>query len=192
MCWALGGDALRVHPLARPRLELVEDLGRVVDLGRQPDQRLRELVAEARDQVAQRAQQARRGRHDHREGAHQLRDRVGVQRAGAAEGHERELARVVAALHADHAQRAGHVLVDDPQDAVGGLLEAEPHRVGDLLHRGLRRLDVERHLAADQVRREMAEHDVGVGHGRLGRRPGRRRRARARRPPTAGRRAARR
>ena len=109
-----------------------------------------------------------RRRHDHRERAHQLRDRVGVQRPGAAEGHQRELARVVAALHGDHAQRAGHVLVDDPQDAVGGLLEAQPHRVGDLLHGRARRLDVERHLAADQVGREMAEDDVGVGHGRLG------------------------
>ena len=90
-----------------------------------------------------------------------------MQRAGAAEGHERELARVVAALDADHAQRARHVLVDDPDDPVGGLLEAQAHRVGDLLHRGLRGLDVERHLAADQVRREVAEDDVGVGHGRL-------------------------
>ena len=167
MCCVGGGDALRVHPLARPRFEVVEDVGRVADLGGQLDQRLRELVAEARDEVAQRAQQPRRGRDDHRERAHQLRDRVGVQRPGAAEGDQRELARVVAALHGDDAQRARHVLVDDPQDAVGGLLQRQPHRVGDLLHGAARRLDVERHLAADQVRREVAEDDVGVGDGRL-------------------------
>ena len=65
-----------------------------------------------------------RRRDDDRERAHQLGDRVGVQRPGAAEGDERELARVVAALDADHAQRARHVLVDDPQDAVGGLPRA--------------------------------------------------------------------
>ena len=30
-----------------------------------------------------------------------------------------------------------------------------------------RRFDVERHLAAEQLRREVAEHDIRVGHGRL-------------------------
>ena len=43
-----------------------------------------------------------------------------------------------------------------------------PIGVRDRAHRGPRRVDVERHLAADQVGREVAEHDVGVGHGRLG------------------------
>ena len=40
----------------------------------EPDVRLRELVAEVGDEVADRAEQARRRRDDHRERAHQLRD----------------------------------------------------------------------------------------------------------------------
>ena len=40
---------------------------------------------------------------------------------GAAVGDERELARVVAALDGDEAQRARHVLVDDREDALGRL-----------------------------------------------------------------------
>ena len=36
------------------------------------------------------------------------------------------------------------------------------------LHRGAGGLDVERHLAAEQARRQVAEHDVRVGHGRVG------------------------
>ena len=42
--------------------------------------------------------------------------------AGAAEGDEREVARVDAALHGDDAQRAEHVLVDDVDDALRGRL----------------------------------------------------------------------
>src|SRR6478609_844327 len=50
----LGGDALRVHPVARPRLEVANDLGRVAVLGGPLDQRLRDLVAEPRDEIAER------------------------------------------------------------------------------------------------------------------------------------------
>ena len=137
-------------------------------LAHQADERAGELVAEVRDEVADRAQQAGRGRHDHGVAAHQLRDRVRVQRPRAAEGDEREVARIVAALHRHQAQGAGHVLVDDREDAVRGLLEREVHRVGDRLHGGARGLDVERHLAAQEARRQVADDDVRVGHGRLG------------------------
>ena len=117
---------------------------------------LGELVAEVGHEVADRAEQTGRRRHDHREGAHQLRHRVGVQRPGAAVGDEREVARVVTALHRDEPQRAGHVLVDDGDDPLGRLLDAvEAHRVGDLLHRRPRGGDVERHLAAEQARRQV-------------------------------------
>ena len=49
-----------------------------------------------------------------------LGERAGVQRPGAAERDERELAWVVAALDADDAQRALHLGVDDG-DHVGGI-----------------------------------------------------------------------
>ena len=127
----------------------------------------RELVAEVGHEVAERAQQPRRGRHDDREGAHQLGHRVGVQRSGAAEGHERELARVVSALDGDHAQRAGHVLVDDREDALGRLARPTgPSRRRPGAPPRARGLGVEHHLAADQARRKVADDDVGVGHRR--------------------------
>ncbi len=43
---------------------------------------------------------------------------------------------------------------------------AEPHRVGDRLHGRAGRVDVEGHLAAEQPRREVPEHDVRVGDRR--------------------------
>ena len=55
---------------------------------------------------------------DGRPAAHQPRDRIDVQRPGAAEAHQREVARVVALLDRDHPQRAEHVLVDDVDDAL--------------------------------------------------------------------------
>ena len=153
----------------------------------EPDERPRELVAEVGHEVAERAQQARRGRHDDGEGAHQLGDRVGVQRPGAAEGDERELARVVAALDGDHAQRAGHVLVDDRQDALRRLRRRDrPDRVGDRGDGG----------AARPRRRAPSRRRSGAAAGgrrrrwrpspSAPRRRGRRRPGRARRPPTRG------
>ena len=132
------------------------------------DERARELAAEVGHEVARRAQQAGRRRHDHREGAHHLRHRVRVQRAGAAEGDECEVARVEAALDRDETQRARHVLVDDVEDSLGSLVEVETERVRDLLDRGLGRIDVELHLAAEEPRRQVADDHVRVGHGRLG------------------------
>ena len=105
-------------------------------LREQADVRLGELVAEVGDEVADRAEQAGRRRHDHRERAHQLRDARSRAAARAAVGDEREVARVVTALDGDEPQRARHVLVDDREDALGRLLDrVEAHRVGDRLHR---------------------------------------------------------
>ena len=60
---------------------------------------LKELVSEVRDEIPDGTEQARRGRYEHREGAHDLRHGVRVQRPRAAVGDEGELPRVVAALH---------------------------------------------------------------------------------------------
>ncbi len=164
------GDPLGVQPaVARPP-SVVEDARHLLAGRRrdEPDVGLGELVAEVGDEVADRAQQARRRRDDHRERAHQLRDRVGVQRPRAAERDEREVARVVAALHRDEPERAGHVLVDDREDAVGRLLdESSPIASAIFCTAAARRVDVELHLAAEQPRRQVAEDDVRVGHGRL-------------------------
>src|SRR3989442_891607 len=47
--------------------------------------------------------------------------------------------------------RARHVLVDDREDPLGGLLHRlQAHRVRDLLHGSAGRVDVELHLAAEE------------------------------------------
>ena len=69
-----------------------------------------------------------------------MRERVGMQRTGAAEGDQREVARIVALLDRHEPQRAEHVLVDDVDDALGRVFdETDAERVGDLLHRLVRR-----------------------------------------------------
>ena len=167
-------DPLAVEPRIGAAAEVVEDLRDLVRrrVDEQADVRLRELVPEVRHEVADRAEQAGRRRDDHREGAHQLRDGVRVERPGAAVGDEGEVARVVTALHRDEAQRAGHVLVHDREDPFRRLLDrGEADRVGDRLDGGPRRVGVEAHLAAEELRRQVAEHDVRVGDGRLGAAP---------------------
>ena len=103
------------------------------------------------------------------------RERARVQRARAAVGDERELAQVVAALHRDQAQRAQHARVGDLHDAVRGLERARGRAAGRWARRALRRaVGVDPNgPAVDPLRVQVAEHEVGVGHGGLACRPGR-------------------
>ncbi len=78
--------------------------------------------------------------------------RIRMQRPRSAEGDQREIARIVALLDRHEAQRAEHVLVDDIDDALRGVDEADAQQCRDRLHGFLRRLLVERHFAAEQVR----------------------------------------
>jgi hypothetical protein len=87
-----------------------------------------------------------------------------VQRAGAAEGHQREAARVVALLDRDQAQRAEHVFVDDIDYARCRFHQTDPERRGGFFDRALRRPAIEFHLAAEQIDRQITEHQVGVGN----------------------------
>jgi hypothetical protein len=90
------------------------------------------------------------------------------QRTGAAEGGEREVADVESALDGDLAQGVRLVPGRDLQDARGARLRREPELAGELADAGPRGLDVERDLAAEQVRRDPAEEDVSVGDRDLG------------------------
>ena len=76
------------------------------------------------------------------------------------------------------------LLFDDVEDALRGGLQRQPERPRHALARspGARALDVERDLAAEQVRRDAAEHQVGVGDGGLLAAAAVARRGRARRP----------
>ncbi len=74
------GDPFALEPLAGTLAEPVEDrpdLG-CVGVGEDADVGLRELVAEVRHEVADRAQDTGRGRHEHGERPHDLGDRIRV------------------------------------------------------------------------------------------------------------------
>ena len=129
-----------------------------------------ELVAKVGHQHADRGGDAGVRRDQHGGDAELARQCVGVQRSGAAEGDEHELAGIVAALHGHQAHRADHVGVGDLHDAGGGGDRVERqwrgHAVGDGLARGG---GVQRHLAAEEERGvQPAEDQVGVGDGRRG------------------------
>ena len=68
-----------------------------------------------------------------RPGTQQTRERIGVQRTGAAERDQRVVARIVTLLDRHEPQRADHVLVDDVVDAERGVLDALAERLADLL-----------------------------------------------------------
>ena len=91
-----------------------------------------------------------------------------MRRPGAAEGDQREVARIAAALDRDRADRVLHVARDRLVHAPRGVLGAEPERRADVVGDGLAsRGDVERHLAGEEVGRvEIAEHEVRVGDRR--------------------------
>ena len=117
-----------------------------------------------------------------------------VQRAAAAEGHQREAARIDAAADRHQADAFGHLHVDHPMDAERRLAHRRAERLGDLfLDRPHGEVRVEAQRAAGEVGRvQVAEHDRGVGDRRPPCRRGRSRRARAPRLPIAGRPAGRR
>jgi hypothetical protein len=88
-----------------------------------------------------------------------------MQRPGAAKAHQREIARIIALLHRNHAQRAEHVLVDDVDDPARGFHQPDAQRIGNRLHRRLGPFAVELERAAQQVFRQIAQHDIGIGNG---------------------------
>ncbi len=91
-----------------------------------------------------------------------------VERPGASEGDERELAGVVPLLDRSRADRVRHVVVDERDHAGGGLGDAEIELVAEPLdcRGGETRIDL--HLAAEEVLGpKAAEDDVRVRHGRL-------------------------
>ena len=88
---------------------------------------------------------------------------------GAAEGDQREVARVDAALGHHRQQRRGHVGGGNLEDGLGRFLEAELKLRRDLANSRFGQLAVKLHRAAEKiVRIEVATDDVGVCHRRFG------------------------
>lgn len=93
---------------------------------------------------------------------------TGMQRAGATEGDERELARIVAALDRQQADCLGHQRLGDADDAVRDIADVDPKRASHRLKRPERGVDVEPDNPFREVLRDdPAEDDVRVGDRRL-------------------------
>ena len=89
---------------------------------------------------------------------------------GAAERDQREFARIDALLHRARADRIRHVAVDDGEHAFGrARLASRPSASASSSIARCGGVVIERHAAAEEiVLVEPAEHQIGVGHGRLG------------------------
>ena len=87
----------------------------------------------------------------------------------AAERHQREIARIAAALDGDGADGTRHVDVGHGADAVRGIGDIEPERVvrgAGAIACSLSALSIPRRAAGQAARIDEAQHDIGVGHGR--------------------------
>ena len=123
---ALDGDVARGHAVlgscvAHLRLQRgARSRGTRSRVDRAPHHELRRdgVVAQVGRQQAERRGEARERRHDHLAHLEQRRDLDRVQRPGAAERHQRVLARVEAALDRHAADRVGHVGVEQRQHAL--------------------------------------------------------------------------
>ena len=184
----------RGHPVAveqRPGapLEALEGGREGPVVADQLGERLDQVVTDRRIEQPERAHEARVAR-DHG-GAHLERadDARRVQRAGTAARDEHVLAQVLAPPRRRAADGADHVLLEDRDHPERGVLRARAEAVTELGQGRARELAVERELAADQPGgRQAAEHEVRVGHGRLGAALPVADRVRARRPRSPARR----
>ena len=107
------------------------------------------------------------GRHHDLGHVEHRRDLGAVERPGAAEGNQREVARIEALLHRLGADGVRHVGVDDGEHALGRLVLVDAESLGEVRHRLVGALRRKRHLAAEEVVRiQAAEHEVGISHRR--------------------------
>ena len=111
------GDVAAERDGQLERLARVADvrlaLGRQLGAGQRDDERAHRVAPLVAEREPERREDARRLGDEHRPDLELLRQRAGVQRAGAAERDEREVARVEAALDRDDPQRREHLGVDD-------------------------------------------------------------------------------
>ena len=107
--------------------------------------------------------------HDQLADAELLHDLHGVNGRGAARRAEGEIPRVEAPLGEAHMRAARHVGIDHLVDRRRGLLDREVQRGGDLLPDGLLReiLPQPGFAPEEPLRIDVAQHHVGIGHGRL-------------------------
>ena len=91
-----------------------------------------------------------------------------MHRAGAAEGDEREVARLDPLCHGERPDRLRHLRVDHVEDPLGELDGSRPSFAGKSGDGALGRGGVERHAAAgERLGCDPAEDEVRVGDGWL-------------------------
>ena len=109
------------------------------------------------------------GREDHRRALQELAHRAGMNRPGAAKGEQRKPAMIDATIGGMGAHGGRHGFGNDAIDAAGGVGQIGAELVAQALDRGFGGRLVELHAAAEEiVGIEQAQHDIGVGDGRLG------------------------
>ena len=130
-----------------------------------------EILAQVQQQAAERRGRARIGRHQCGRRLQFIHQAAAEQRAGTAEEHQREVARVVPPLGRNAPQRAGDMLLGDADDRFRRRVEVEVEGGGDPGdgRLGPRALQVRPAVGAEHGRRaQAAEHELGVGHRRPG------------------------
>ena len=141
-----------------------------VDVGPPRKVGLREVVLDVGHQQPRGAEQAGHERDHDAPDPHRVRELHGVYRSAAAERDQREFTHAAPALRGNRLDRTRHRRIGDHVNAPRGVRDAASERRCDVLANCPRRaLGVDRHGTAQQSRRaQVAEHDIRVGHGRLG------------------------
>ena len=131
--------------------------------------RARHLEAEIGRQHAPGRQHRGDARHHHARQVELARDIGDVQTGCTAERQQREAARIDAAPHRNQADTLRHVGVDHAVDALGRSDAIHLQRRREPIERGVCGRRIECCAAAQEMRGiEIAEHEVGIGHSRLG------------------------
>src|SRR6185437_985554 len=123
----IGGDALGLERLAALRLDGGEQVGELAEVGLVggAEERTAEVAPKLRLEHPPGRERAGVPRHDHVGDAELLREEHGVHGACAAEGDQREVARLDPLLDGERADRLRHLRIDDRDDPLGQLLDAQ-------------------------------------------------------------------
>ena len=163
-------NSVAPQPLAQLLLQLGERPGQAADVevALEHEDRPHLVVLEVAGQEAGRGRDAWVRWNEHLRDSERLGQLGCVERPGAAERDEREVARVVAPLDGERANQAGHIRVRDRQDSLRRLEQVEPEAVGKPLHDLGGGVAVETHVPTEEpVGIDPPEDDVRVRHGRL-------------------------
>ena len=125
------------------------------------------VAAQVAHQHPPRAEHVRRARDHHVAHPQLAGERDRVHPAAAAERHEREVARVVAAVDRDELQRVDHVVVGDPHDPARRVRGRAAEPLGHPAEGAVHRVHVRVRAAAEERRVDPPEREVRVGRRRV-------------------------